>query len=85
MDDPTRAVPAHVDKRELVDLEGDRRSGVRLARNLGVACPVSELEKVTGVLAVTAVDVCRRTPSEMRSTASVNSTESLLCHGRTGP
>jgi len=31
---------------------------------------VSEMEKVTRVLAVTALDVCQREPAELRSTAS---------------
>ncbi|HEV8574497.1 MAG TPA: hypothetical protein VGR43_07280 [Dehalococcoidia bacterium] len=31
---------------------------------------VSEMEKVTRVLAVTAPDVCQREPAELRSTAS---------------
>jgi hypothetical protein len=31
---------------------------------------VSEMEKVTRVLAVTALDVCRREPTELRTTAS---------------
>jgi len=31
---------------------------------------VSEMVKITRVLAVTALDVCRREPAELRSTAS---------------
>jgi hypothetical protein len=76
MDDLTRAVLRHIDPRELVDLAS---ALIRIPSFKTEETPValfldeffvSEMVKVTRVLAVTALDVCRREPAELRSTAS---------------